>query len=154
MAYWVLGAFGAAVLPWTLFVLPTALFAPTSGPVGNEASMMLGSIALGWLLTFPIAVPVGIMLGLAAAACAYVTGLWTPARRRHRWWRYLGALVAVYGAVVLAASLMYPTAALPVACYAVCAVVLAVASCPLLALLELRGEGRAAPRSRAGHPLR
>ena len=70
MAYWVLGAFGAAVLPWTLFVLPTALFAPTSGPVGNEASMMLGSIALGWLLTFPIAVPVGIMLGLAAAACA------------------------------------------------------------------------------------
>ena len=63
-------------------------------------------------------------------------------------------LVAAYCVVVVAVSFLYPTAALPVAGYAVCAVVLAVASCPLLALLELRGEGRAAPRSRAGHPLR
>ena len=154
MAYWVLGAVGAAVLPWTLLILPTALASPTSGPFGSEASFILGSIALGWLLILPVAIPVGIMLGLAAAAGTYATGLWTPARRRHRWWRYLGVLVAAYGAVVVAVRLMYPTAAHPVATYAVCAAVLAVASCPLLALLELRGEGRAAPWSRAGHPLR
>lgn len=140
VGYWVLGSIAVAVLPWTIPLLP-ALLTPSTGQFGiNETALLAGSIALGWIISVPIATAVGLALGLASAACARVTKLWALRHRRGRWVRYLGSLIAAYAAVVAAVHVLAPTATQPVTLYAFGAALLAVGSCFLLAWIERRRD--------------
>jgi len=82
----------------------------------------------------PVAVAVGLALGLASAAVAGLT------RRRAsglgRWGRYLAALFVAYVVVVVAVHFLAPTATVAVISYAGCASLLTVGSCFLIAFLE------------------
>ncbi|WP_110854000.1 hypothetical protein [Georgenia satyanarayanai] len=145
VGYWVLGSIAGAVLPWTLPLLP-ALLTPSTGQFGiDETALLAGSIALGWIISVPIATAVGIALGLASAMSARVTKLWALRHRRGRWARYLGGLIAAYAVVVAAVYVLAPTATQAVTFYAVWAALLAGGSCLLLARIERRRDRQAAP---------
>ncbi len=138
VSYWVLGAIAVAVLPWTLALLPT-LLTPATGQFGLDgAAFVAGSIVLGWIISVPIAVAVGLALGLASAVCVRVAKLWAHEHRRGQWARYLGILIAAYAVVVVAVHVLAPTATQSVVSYAVWAALLAAGSCLFLAWIERR----------------
>lgn len=144
LAYWVAGAVASAVLPWMLPVLPH-LLNDAPGPYGaSQAEMIAGSILLGLLIHVPIAIVVGLVLGLASAAVARLTR--SRASGLRRWAVYLAVLLGAYVLVVVTVHVLAPTATVSVHSYAGWTALLAVGSCFLLAHVESPSRADQSPQ--------